>query len=88
MINGEMDKAARERILGRLESLKRPGGKSKVIDGQETVTIIIPTNRFLQDVVDSVDFGLVADVDEVERRLTVTVKPKPAKKVKQGSSGK
>ena len=88
VINGEMDKAARERILGRLESLKRPGGKSKVIDGQETVTIIIPTNRFLQDVVDSVDFGLVADVDEVERRLTVTLKPKPVKKAKQGDPGK
>ncbi len=88
VVKGEMDKATRQRVLDRLESLKRAGGTPKVTDGEGLVTIIIPTDRFLQDVVDAIDFGLVGAVDEVERRLTVTVKPKPAKKVKQGSPGK
>ena len=88
VVKGEMDKATRQRVLDRLESLKRAGGTPKVTDGKGLVTVIIPTDRFLQDVVDAIDFGLVDDIDEVERRFTVTVKPKPAKKAKQGSSGK
>jgi len=90
VVQGEMDKATRQRVLGRLEGLKRAGGTSRVTDGEGLVTIIIPTDRFLQDVVDAIDFGLVRDVDEVERRLTVTLKPKPepAKKAKQDSPGK
>jgi hypothetical protein len=49
--------------------------------------IIIPTDRFLQEVVDTIDFGSVGDVDEVERRLTVTLKPQPKKKSRQDSPG-
>ena len=90
VVKGEMDKATRQQVLGRLESLKRPGGTPRVIDGKGLVTIIIPTDQFLQDVVDAIDFGLVDAVDEVERRLTVTVKPtaEQPKKAKPGSSGK
>ncbi len=88
VVKGEMDKATRQRVLDRLESLKRADGTPKVTDGKGLVTVIIPTDRFLQDVVDAIDFGLVGDIDEVERRFTVTVKPKPVKKAKQGSSGK
>lgn len=82
VVKGEMDKATRQQVLDRLENLKRPGGKSRVIDGEGLVRIVIPTDRFLQDVVDAIDFGLVDAVDEVERRLTVTVKPKPKQKTK------
>ena len=67
VVKGEMDKATRQQVLGRLESLKRPGGTPRVIDGKGLVTIIIPTDQFLQDVVDAIDFGLVDAVDEVER---------------------
>ena len=91
VVKGEMDKATRQRILDRLENLKRAGGTSRVTDGEGLMTVIIPTDRFLQDVVDAIDFGLVGDVDEVERQLTVILKPKPkpepATRVKQDSSG-
>jgi hypothetical protein len=90
VVKGEMDKAARQRVLDRLETLKRAGEKTRVTDGQGLMKIIIPTDRFLQEVVDAIDFGSVGDVDEVERQLTVILKPKPkpAKKAKQDSSGK
>ena len=90
VVRGEMNKATRQRVLDLLESLKRPGGTPRVLDGKGLVTVIIPTDRFLQDVVDAIDFGSVGDIDEVERRLTVTVKPTPEqpKKAKPDSSGK
>ena len=87
VIQGEMTKATRQLIISRLDKLKRPGGKPKVTDGDGQMRIIIPTDRFLQEVVDAIDFGSVGDVDEVERRLTVTLKPQPKKTLQQDSPG-
>jgi len=91
VVKGEMDTATRQRVLDRLKNLKRQGGTSRVTGGQGLMTVIIPTDRFLQDVIDTIDFGVVDDVDEVERQLTVILKPepkpKPATRVKQDGSG-
>ena len=87
VIQGEMTKATRQLIINQLDKLKRPGGKPKVIDRDGQMRIIIPTDRFLQEVVDEIDFGSVGDVDEVERRLTVMLKPQPKKTPQQDSPG-
>jgi hypothetical protein len=79
VVNGTLNKATRQRILDRLNSLKRAGGAPKVTDGDTVMTVILPTDRFLQDVVDAIDFGSVTEVDEVERQLTVTASKKQAK---------
>lgn len=74
-----------------MKNLKRQGGRSRVTGGQGLMTVIIPTDRFLQDVIDAIDFGVVGDVDEVERQVIVILKPepkpKPATRVKQDDSG-
>lgn len=91
VVKGEMDKATRQRVLDRLKNLKRQGERSRVTGGQGLMTVIIPTDRFLQDVIDAIDFGVVGDVDEVERQVIVILKPepkpKPATRVKQDDSG-
>lgn len=79
VVNGTLDQATRQRILDRLNSLKRAGGTPRVTDADTVMTVILPTDRFLQDVVDAIDFGSVTEVDEVERQLTVTASKKPAK---------
>ena len=70
---GDLDDARRQTLVDRLIKITAARGKPRVTVDGKTTKVILPTQRFLQDVVDGVDFGKVGDVDEVERTLTVTV---------------
>ena len=70
---GNLDDARRQTLVDRLIKITAARGKPRVTVDGKTTKVILPTQRFLQDVVDGVDFGKVGDVDEVERTLTVTV---------------
>jgi len=76
---GELDDSRRKTLVERLLKISKARGKPRVTTEGETTKVVIPTQRFLQEVVDGVDFGTVGAVDEVERTVTVTLTPESKK---------
>tara|TARA_B100000029_G_scaffold504311_2_gene582950 strand:+ start:1154 stop:2299 length:1146 start_codon:yes stop_codon:yes gene_type:complete len=72
---GTLDEVRRKRLVTRLIQITEARGKPKVTAGDKSTTVVLPTQRFLQDVVDGVDFGTVSAVNEVDRTLTVMLTP-------------
>ena len=79
ILAGTLDDAQRKMLVEKLVKIAAATGKPRVTTEGKTTKVVLPTQRFLQEVVDGVDFGTVGAVDEVERTLTVTLTPESKK---------